>query len=256
MFFSRCVGFNEIISLKGVRMKKICTSLILATCLIGGLNAAPVKKPSSNGAKNLQKGSITNGAKATGSINRWMLFNEGGIGGAWSKIGKSEFVSLDFSYATSITTIATAGGLRGIFGVNFDFPLYLSASGYSNALTTNRNFSDVLGWGAIIPFSVGIDVHGFQLTGLVGYSYHNIQEEFDGNGVTNAKMTTQYHGVVYGASMGYRISNIVNIKAHALFGKLKNDWRNTDNAILQKEEVASNKKYDYMKLGASISIVF
>ncbi|RDU68821.1 hypothetical protein CQA62_05390 [Helicobacter cholecystus] len=237
-------------------MKKICTSLVLATCLVGALNAAPVKKPSSNGAKNLQKGSITNGVKATGSVQRWMLFNEGSIGGSWSKIGKSEFVSLDFGYATSITTIATAGGLRGIFGVNFEFPLYLSAAGYSNALKTDRNFSDVLGWGAIVPLSVGIDVGGFQLTGLVGYSYHSIKEEFNGNGVSNAKMLTQYHGVVYGASLGYRIANIINLKAHALFGKLKNDWRSTENEVLRQEEVTSNKKYNYMNLGASVSIVF
>lgn len=237
-------------------MKRILMTLPLALSLVGMLEAAPVKKPSNNAAKNLQKGSITNGAKATGNINRWMFFNEGSIGGAWSKIGKSKFVSLDFGYSTSITTIAAAGGLRGIFGVDFEFPLYLSASGYSNALTTERKFSDVLGWGAIVPLSVGIDVNGFQLKGLVGYSYHNIQEEFDGDGVSNAKMTTQYHGIVYGASLGYRIANIVNLKAHALFGQLKNDWRNTSDVTLQKEEVTSNKKYEYMKFGASVSIVF
>lgn len=237
-------------------MKKIIITLPLALSLVGMLEAAPIKRPASNGANNLQKGSITNGAKATGSLNRWMLFNEGSIGGSWSKIGKSEFISVDFAYSTSITTIAAAGGLRGIFGVDFEFPLYLSAHGTSNALTKDRNFSDVLGWGAIVPLSVGIDVNGFQLTGLVGYSYHSIQEEFDGNGVSNAKMTVQYHGVVYGASMGYRISNIVNLKAHALFGRLKNDWRDTDNAVLHSEEIVDNKKYDYMKLGASISIVF
>lgn len=237
-------------------MKKLSIALALAVCTLGVVEAAPVKKPSNNGASNLQKGSITNGAKATGSINRWMIFNEGSIGGAWSKIGKSKFVSVDFAYSSSITTIATAGGLRGLFGIDFEFPLYLSASGYSNALNKERSFSDVLGWGAIVPLGVGIDVNGFQLKGLVGYSYHSIQEEFNGDGVNNAKMTTQYHGVVYGASLGYRIANIVNLKAHALFGQLKNDWRNTNDATLQSEEVSSNKKYDYMKFGASISIVF
>lgn len=238
-------------------MKKV-SKLFLATAMAFGIcYAAPTpSRPSGNVVSNLQKGSVTNGAKATGSLNRWMIFNEGLVGGSWSKIGRSEFISLDLGYSSYIATIATAGGLRGVFGIDFEFPLYLSAKGQTNALSTHRNFSDVFGWGAIVPLSVGLDANGFFLKGLVGYSYHSIQERFDVGNVSNAEMTVQYHGVVYGASLGYKIKNILAFKAEALFGELQNDWRNTDNAILSSEDINKNKKYNYMKLGASVSIIF
>lgn len=229
---------------------------VVATLVACGVTYAAPAKPSGNVVSNLQKGSITNGAKATGSLNRWMIFNEGSIGGSWSKIGRSELISLDLGYSSYIATIATAGGLRGVFGIDFEFPLYLSAKGQSNALDTHRNFSDVFGWGAIVPLSAGIDVNGFFLKGLVGYSYHSIQERFDVGNVSDAEMTVQYHGVVYGAALGYKIKNILAFKAEALFGELQNDWRNTDNSILSSEDINKNKKYNYMKLGASVSIIF
>lgn len=235
-------------------MKKV-SRFFASTLLVCGLvYAAPA--PSGNAINNFQKGSITNGAKAMGSLNRWMIFNEGLIGGSWSKIGRSEFVSVDLGYSSYITTIATAGGLRGVFGIDFEFPLYLSAKGQSNALSTHRSFSDVFGWGAVVPLSAGIDVKGFFLKGLVGYSYHSIQERFDVGNVSNAEMTVQYHGVVYGVALGYRIKNVLSFKVQALFGELQNDWRNTNNATLSSEDINKNKKYDYMKLGASVSIIF
>ena len=230
--------------------------LFLATMMALGIGYGAPAKPSANVVSNLQKGSITNGAKAGGSLNRWMIFNEGLVGGSWSKIGRSEFISVDLGYSSYIATIATVGGLRGVFGIDFEFPLYLSAKGQSNALSTHRGFSDVFGWGAIVPLTAGIDVNGFFLKGLVGYSYHSIQERFDVGNVSDAEMTVQYHGVVYGASLGYKIKNILAFKLEALFGELQNDWRNTSNATLSSEDINKNKKYDYMKLGASVSIVF
>lgn len=236
-------------------MKKV-SKLFLATMMAFGICYGAPAKPSGNVVSNLQKGSVTNGAKASGSLNRWMIFNEGLVGGSWSKIGRSEFISVDLGYSSYIATIATLGGLRGVFGIDFEFPLYLSAKGQTNALSTHRGFSDVFGWGAIVPLSAGIDVNGFFLKGLVGYSYHSIQERFDVGSVSNAEMTVQYHGVVYGASLGYKIKNILAFKAEALFGNLQNDWRNTDNAILSSEDINKNKNYNYMKFGASVSIIF
>lgn len=229
---------------------------LITTFVVGGLVYAAPARPSANGANNLQKGSITNGAKATGSLNRWMIFNEGLVGGSWTKIGRSEYVSVDLGYSSYIATVATAGGLRGVFGIDFEFPLYLSAKGQTNALNTHRNFSDVFGWGAVVPLGAGIDVNGFFLKGLVGYSYHSIQERFDVGNVSDAEMTSQYHGVVYGAALGYKIKNIVSFKAQALFGEMLNDHRSTDNANLSSEDINKNKKYNYMKLGASVSIIF
>lgn len=229
---------------------------VASTLLICGISYAAPAKPSGNVVSNLQKGSVTNGAKATGSLNRWMIFNEGLVGGSWTKIGRSEFISVDLGYSSYIATVATAGGLRGVFGVDFEFPLYLSAKGQSNALETHRGFSDVFGWGAIVPLSAGIDVNGFFLKGLVGYSYHSIQERFDVGNVSDAEMTVQYHGVVYGAALGYKIKNILAFKAEALFGEMLNDHRSTSNATLSSEDINKNKKYNYMKLGASVSIIF
>lgn len=235
--------------------KKLVSIALGCSLALSGLYAAP-KPPKKSTIANLKKGSVIDGSKASGDLQRWMFFNEGIIGGSWSKIGRSEFASIDFGYSSYIATIGTAWGLRGIFGVDFEFPLYLDAKGQTNALSTHRGYSDVLGWGATIPLSAGIDINGFYIKGLVGYTYNEITERFNVNEAKDAEMLTRYQGIVYGASIGYKIKNIVNIGARALFGNLKNDRRDTSNTTLNQEKTFQDRKYDYMKLGGFISIVF
>lgn len=235
-------------------MKKFLGLVTCGILSLGILEAAP-KKPSGNVTKNLQKGSVISGSKATGNLQRWMFFNDGSIGGSWTKIGKSEYISVDLGYSATITTIATAGGLRGIFGIDFEFPIYVSAKGKSNTLTTENSFSEVLGWGAMVPLSVGIDVNGFYIRGLVGYGYNEIKEGYDIGGNKNSHLTARYHGLIYGGSVGYRISNIVNIGAKALFGKMKNDKRDADSNLADIKN-PKDKHYDMMRFGGYISIIF
>lgn len=231
-------------------MKKIAGVLACIFLMFAALEAAPAKS-----AKGLQKGSVVSGSKMTGDLRRWMFFNDGSIGGSWTKIGASEYVSVDLAYSSTITTIATAGGLRGAFGIDFEFPIYVAAKGQTNALSTHNKFAEVLGWGAFVPVSVGIDVNGFYLRGLVGYGYNEIEEGFDiGNGTE--KMKVRYHGLIYGASVGYRIANIVNIGAKALFGEMKNDARNTNSAELEKIKEPKDGRYNMMRIGGYISIIF
>ncbi|MCE3047499.1 autotransporter outer membrane beta-barrel domain-containing protein [Helicobacter kayseriensis] len=235
-------------------MKKIISLIVCGFLLSGFLEAAP-KKPSGNAVKNLQKGSVINGSKATGDLKRWMFFNDGSIGGSWTKIGRSEYISVDLGYSATITTIATAGGLRGIFGIDFEFPIYVSAKGQSNTLTDHKSFSEVLGWGAMIPLSVGIDVNGFYLRGLVGYGYNEIKEGYDIGANQNASLNARYHGLIYGGSIGYRIKNIINIGAKAMFGKMKNDKRDADASLASIRE-PKDRHYDMMRFGGYISIIF
>ncbi|ANV98616.1 hypothetical protein BBW65_07315 [Helicobacter enhydrae] len=241
-------------------MIKNIAKVFLCCVLVGGaLQAAPKKpkKPSANAVKNLQSGSVINGVKATGSLQRWMFFNDGFVGSSWTKIGRSEYISVDFGYSATIATIGTAGGLRGIFGVDFAFPIYVAARGQTNGLTTHNSFAEVLGWGAIVPLSIGLDVNGFYIRGLVGYAYNDIVEGFDLPNKSDATtMQMRYHGVVYGAGMGYRISNILNIGFKALFGEMKNDVRATNDATLIQVREFKNKKYDLMQFGGYVSIIF
>ncbi|WP_027326906.1 hypothetical protein [Helicobacter pametensis] len=236
-------------------MAKVISRLIACGILALGVAQAAPQKPSGNVVKNLQKGSVINGAKATGDLTRWMFFNDGSIGGSWTKIGKSEYVSVDLGYSATITTIAAAGGLRGIFGIDFEFPIYVSAKGQTNALTTSNNFAEVLGWGAMVPLSVGIDVNGFYLRGLVGYGYNEIKEGYDIGANKNAHLTARYHGLIYGGSIGYRIKNIVNIGAKAIFGKMKNDKRDGDASLAEIRE-PKDRHYDMMRFGGYVSIIF
>lgn len=234
--------------------KKILGLIICSFVGLSTLEAAP-QRLSGNAVKNLQKGSVINGSKATGNLQRWMFFNDGSIGGSWTKIGKSEYISVDLGYSATITTIATAGGLRGIFGLDLEFPIYVAAKGQSNTLITSNKFEEVLGWGAMIPVSVGIDINGFYIRGLVGYSYNEIKEGYDIEQNTTSHLKARYHGLIYGGSVGYRISNIVNIGAKALFGKMKNDQRTADDALMNLRE-PKDKRYNMMRFSGYISIIF
>lgn len=235
-------------------MKKIAGVLACIFLMFAVLEAA-AQKPAKNAAKSLQKGSVVSGSKMTGDLKRWMLFNDGFIGGSWTKIGASEYVSVDLGYSSSITTIAAAGGLRGVFGIDFEFPIYVAAKGQTNILSTHNKFAEVLGWGAFVPASVGIDINGFYLRGLVGYGYNEIEEGFDLSNST-AKIKARYHGLIYGASVGYRIKNIINIGAKALFGEMKNDVRSTNSAELEKIKEPKDGRYNMMRIGGYISIIF
>lgn len=234
-------------------MKKIARALVCGFLIFGILDAAP-KKSSTSPVKNLQKGSIISGSMATGDLKRWMFFNDSSIGGSWTKIGASEYISVDLAYSATLATIASAGGLRGIFGIDFEFPLYVAPKGQTNLLSSHDKISEVFGWGALVPVSVGIDVNGFYLRGLVGYGYNSIDEGFDINGHTE-KITARYHGLIYGAGIGYRIKNIINIGAKALFGEMKNDQKSTNSVDLAKRQ-SQDGRYKMTKIGGYISIIF
>lgn len=212
--------------------------------------AATNKQKASNNYKNLQSnqskftsrfasGSIVSGSKANSrnSERRWYIFNEGAVGGSYSMLGSATYWAVDLGYNVYLRTIdSTKGGVSFIAGAGVNFPIYLKANGKSNILSDHRGFQQkdydgILGWGSEIPVMIGIEKSGFYLTGLVGYGWLFMNDIYP---VANAqgsgafpRVETSYDGIIYGAGLGYKLSNVINIGFRYFHGDMTNRKNDT-----------------------------
>ncbi|PAF43565.1 hypothetical protein [Helicobacter sp. 11S02596-1] len=227
-------------------MKKVFFILAILSAFFVGVNGATKstsksKKPVSSlqHTRNailgqFTKGSIVDGTKGTGSVRRWYLFNEGSIGGSYTMLGKSEYISADVAYSTYIRSIESLfGGMSLMAGTELSFPIYLKASGKSNILNDHRPLETketegVAGFGVQLPLMVGLEYKGFYITGLVGYTWLFMKDTYAATGRgANPTVTTNYDGLIYGGGLGYKISNVVNIGIRYVTGELTNRYAQT-----------------------------
>lgn len=184
--------------------------------------------------KNFASGSIVSGsrANASNSERRWYIFNEGAVGGSYTMLGKANYWAVDLGYNVYIRTIESAvGGINFLAGAGVNFPIYLKAGGKSNILSDGRGFQTkdydgIVGWGSEIPVMLGIEKSGFYLTGLVGYGWLFMTDIYpttnqSGNGAF-PRVETSYDGIIYGAGIGYKVSNVINIGFRYLHGDMTN----------------------------------
>lgn len=184
--------------------------------------------------KNFASGSIVSGsrANASNSERRWYIFNEGAVGGSYTMLGKANYWAVDLGYNVYIRTIESAvGGINFLAGAGVNFPIYLKAGGKSNILSDHRGFQTkdydgIVGWGSEIPVMLGIEKSGFYLTGLVGYGWLFMTDIYpttnqSGNGAF-PRVETSYDGIIYGAGIGYKVSNVINIGFRYLHSDMTN----------------------------------
>lgn len=181
------------------------------------------------------KGSIVDGAKSTGSVRRWYLFNEGSVGGSHTILGSSQYESVDLGYNTYIRSIESLfGNMSLMAGTEISIPLYLSVKGKSNILNDHRALETkeregIAGWGVQVPFMAGFEYGGFYMVGLVGYTWLFMKDTYASTlRGENPTVQTQYDGLIYGAGLGYKISNVVNIGFRYTTGGLTNRKHQTE----------------------------
>lgn len=190
------------------------------------------------------KGSIVDGAKSTGSIRRWYLFNEGSIGGSRTILGNSRYTSVDIGYNTYIRSIESLfGNMSLMAGTEISVPIYLSVEGKSNILSDHRALETkeregIAGWGIQVPLIAGFEYGGFYMVGLVGYTWLFMKDTYASTSRgNNPTVQTQYDGLIYGAGLGYKISNVVNIGFRYTTGGLTNRKYQTE---FDKRSIAEN----------------
>lgn len=196
--------------------------------------------------------------KAKEEVRNWLFLNDASVGTSWSSIGKTSYISVDLGYSLTIATFASTGGVRRTFGLDIDVPLYVSAFGSSNGITSGDKISEALGWGVIVPVTLGMEVKNFWLKGLFGYAFNEISEGFEiaKNQESIVKMKMRYHGFAYGLSLGWRYKNILNLGFKAMFGKLQNTLRNVEGSGFENAIEKKDRQYDLMRFGAFASITF
>lgn len=227
------------------------------------LNAAPnanntyknLKSSQSTLTKQFASGSIvsgsTYGSRSTNAARRWYIFNEGSVGGSYTMLGQANYWAVDLGYHIYLRSIEyTVLGLNFIIGAELNFPIYLSANGRSNILSDHRHFeteeSDgIKGWGLELPAMIGFERKGFYLVGLVGYGWQFMRETYTTTIARGAHpvIETQYDGLIYGAGIGYKATNILNIGFRYTYGNMTNRFKSTkfdDSAVLNSLDTTTN----------------
>ena len=197
-------------------------------------NYKSLKSVQSSFTRNFASGTIVSGSKAnaSNSTRRLYIFNEGVVGGSYTILGSANYWSVDLGYNVYLRTIESAvGGINFLAGAGLNFPIYLKAGGKSNILSDHRGFQTkeydgIVGWGSEIPVMIGIEKSGFYLTGLVGYGWLFMTDIYpttnqSGNGAF-PRVETSYDGIIYGAGIGYKVSNVINIGFRYLHGDMTN----------------------------------
>ncbi|OBV29681.1 hypothetical protein BKN38_02170 [Helicobacter sp. CLO-3] len=258
------------------------------------LNAAPdanntyrnLKSSQSTLTKQFASGSIvsgsTYGSRSTNAARRWYIFNEGSVGGSYTMLGQANYWAVDLGYHIYLRSIEyTVLGLNFIIGAELNFPIYLSANGRSNILSDHRRFeteeSDgIKGWGLELPAMIGFERKGFYLVGLVGYGWQFMRETYTNQVTINNQnrgahpvIETQYDGLIYGAGIGYKATNILNIGFRYTYGNMTNRFKSTkfdDSAVLNGLDTTNNSitaargrdlySIDYHKFMLFAAIVF
>ncbi|PAF48176.1 hypothetical protein BKH46_02390 [Helicobacter sp. 12S02634-8] len=220
------------------------------------------------------KGSIVSGTKATGSVRRWYLFNEGSIGSSYTMLGRSQYVSADLAYSTYIRSIESLfGGLSLMAGTELSVPIYLMIRGRSNVLSDHRllevqETEGIAGYGIQLPLMLGLEYKGFYVVGLVGYTWLFMKDTYMATGRgANPTISTNYDGLIYGGGLGYKFSNVVNLGVRYVTGSLTNRAAQThfdDRAIAEGLDTLSITRargrdlfgVDYQRFYAFISYIF
>lgn len=276
-------------------MKKLIFTLLALCFMSASLYAADSQRPRAvikdvqktrNGLLGgFTKGSVTSGAKATGSVRRWYLFNEFGVGSSYTELGQSQYVSADLSYSTYIRSIESVlGGMNFMIGTEVSVPLYLLPMGKSNILYQDIPTSDctpsscshmpletkenqgLAGFGIQLPLMIGLEYKGFYLTGLVGYTWLFMNDTYSASRGNLPTVETNYGGLIYGGGLGYKVSNIVNIGLRYTRGSLTNYLEGTkfsdtavanglDSRSITRLRGRDNYNIDYQKFSIFISII-
>lgn len=219
-------------------MKKTTKGLLTATLILlasNSLSGATVtkttaKNPPKNTAK-FAKGSIVDGTSNTGSVRRWYFFNEGSIGVSYNWIGGSQYVSEDLGYTAYIRSIESLfGGMSLMIGTEIVAPIFNRPmdGSRSNVLTDHRyletsSFDGVVGSGVQVPLNIGLEYNGFYVMGFAGYTWLWMNDTYPSAAVgAYPSVKSMYNGVIYGAGIGYKVSNVVNIGIRYTGGSLTN----------------------------------
>lgn len=262
-------------------------SLIALSALLGlsaahaasNKNYKSLKSSQSSFTKNFASGSIvsgsTYGSSSRDAARRWYIFNEASAGGSYTMLGSANYVAVDVGYRAYLRTIETTMlGLNFLFGAEINFPIYLSTSGTSNLIPnkpfeTQETASAIQGWGVEVPAIIGFEKAGFYLTGLVGYSWQFMTDTYtrqNGRG-DHPTIKTNYDGLIWGATIGYKVRNVMNIGFRWTMGNMtnrKNGTEYSDAAIqdtLDQQTLTHLRgrdvyNIDYMKFMGFVSVVF
>lgn len=265
--------------------KSLSLMAIVALLGVSGAHAASnknyknLKSQQSSFTKNFASGSIVSGS-TYGSTNknaarRWYIFNEASAGGSYTTLGEANYVAVDVGYRAYLRTIETTMlGLNFLFGAEINFPIYLQASGKSNIIAnkpfeTEETASAIQGWGVEVPAIIGFEKSGFYLTGLVGYGWQFMTDTYtlaNGRGA-HPTIKTSYDGLIWGASVGYKVRNVMNIGFRWTMGNMTNRKDGTelsdaaigdglDSQLITTQRGRDIYNIDYMKFMGFVSVVF
>lgn len=238
-----------------------------------------LKSQQSSFTKNFASGSVvsgsTYGSTSKNAARRWYIFNEASAGGSYTTLGQANYVAVDVGYHAYLRTIeSTILGLNFLIGAELNFPIYLQANGSSNIiankpLETKETAQAVQGWGVELPAMIGFEKNGFYLVGLVGYTWQFMTDTYtrqNGRG-EHPTVKTNYDGLIYGAGVGYKVRNVINLGFRWTMGNMTNRKAGTefsDAAIqdsLDQNAITHQTgrdiyNIDYMKFMGFVSVVF
>lgn len=250
------------ISLKRAMLWLVLTSSIL----LGASNDVTNARKQFLG--NFASGSVLSGSTKAGSVQRWYLFNEGHLGYSYSMLGDLNLHSLDVGYSMYITAIRPQSGLRPYFGLELTAPIYLKSVGNSNAFYADRDTglpggrkvmtdTGFNGWGAQVPLILGVQARYFYIQGMVGYSYHNITDNFYVSDTQNdTSLDNIYHGLTYGVGMGIKVRNVFTVGFRYVMGQLNSSSRTPGASINADSVRAKDFKDDYKRFSVIFGVVF
>ena len=263
----------------------VCSMLVGMTTMLQLANAAPsanttyrnLQSAQSKVTRSFTSGSIISASSSGNSARRWYIFNEGSVGGSYTTIGQANYWAVDLGYHAYLRTIeSTVLGLNFLIGAELNFPIYLSVNGRSNILADHRTFETeeaegIKGWGIELPAMIGFEKNGFYIVGLVGYSWLLMKDTYtkvSGRGA-HPTVQTQYDGLIYGAGLGYKVSNVINIGFRWTMGNMTNRKEQTtfdQSAINDSLDTTDNSitvargrdiyNIDFQKFMVFVGIVF
>ncbi|KAA8711485.1 hypothetical protein [Helicobacter canis] len=238
-----------------------------------------LKSSQSSFTKNFASGSIvsgsTYGSTSKNAARRWYIFNEASVGGSYTTLGQANYVAVDVGYHAYLRTIeSTILGLNFLIGAELNFPIYLQAQGSSNIiankpLETKETAQAVQGWGVELPAMIGFEKNGFYLVGLVGYAWQFMTDTYtrvNGRG-EHPTIKTNYDGLIYGAGVGYKVRNVINLGFRWTMGNMTNRKAGTefsqgaitdglDQSAITTQTGRDIYNIDYMKFMGFVSVVF
>ena len=251
-----------------IRVKRI---FLLLALVVGVVFAAPAKN--NNDIKkqllgNFASGSILDGSRKAGSVQRWYFFSEGHLGYSYSILGDLNLHSADVGYSMYITSIKSASGLRPYVGTEITAPIYIKSVGNSNAfwegvntglpggtkVMTDLGFN---GWGVQVPVIVGVQARYFYIQGMVGYAYHSIKDNFYISDTQNdTSLDNVYHGLTYGIGMGVKVSNVFSVGLRYVMGQMTSSSRTPGPSINTDSVRSKDFKNDYQRMSIIFGVVF